>query len=781
VRNNARHRSKFAKRHAVLIAALALAGISAAKVHAQSAALTAEELKSPGVYQIKASTLYGAGVTGAGVTAAIIDTGILTTHPEFAGRVLTGYNAFDGSTNVTDRDGHGTHVAGIIAAGRNNPSTSGMFGAAYGAYLLPIKVLDDNGYGTSESVAAGILYAVSQRTSAAVLPQYKPFAINLSLGSTDPLTVTPTLLLSPTNLFTAPSVPSTEVGNALLAAVRAGMVVVAAAGNEGAAVPIYPAGFAKEGWANGQIIAVGAVDATGKLASWSNRAGDSAQYYLVAPGVSIYSTYEVSSRRSSTPQATYATLSGTSMATPYVTAGVTLIKSGWTFLTARQVVDILLTTADDLGAPGVDPVYGRGLINLGAALSPIGALTVPTAGGATTSLAGTSLVTTAATGAALRAAARGGQFQVAAFDQYGRDFQVDLAPSLRQVRSTATGFAPMLTAIEAGGETKKDRNGMTFRVTQWSDATRAALGSVSQEGNNGYSFSAIDASGYELSMGFSGMGGQAFGLSGELARRDEGALMPFLANPYFSLAAQHSHAAIGVPLTSSLRLKVGTVVSDNWAMPSDFMPQQRARQHQNITLAELTGTVGRSLWSVGVGRLQENGSVLGSTVTGALGWTGTVGTTVFNLGTAVALTPDITVGAQYSTGYSSGARNNADSLVSGYSDMRSASYAVFTSLRGVLDAKDRLTLTLSQPLRATAGSMDLLVPVRAAEDGSPVMERRSILLRPTGRETRADLLYLMPVDRTTKAFVGATFRTEPDHDASAPPQKFLGVGMKRVF
>jgi len=197
----------------VAIAVLAAGGLA----HAQTK--TPEENNSRGIYQIKADKLYARypGVTGLNVTAAILDTGIFS-HSEFGSRLLTGYNAFDGSTNTTDRYGHGTHVAGIVGAGKDNPATKGMFGVAYNANLLPVKVLDDKGWGTSTSVANGIQYAVNQRKlylgtdPVKLLTEHHPlapFVINLSLGggfsSTDP------------------AVP------ALKNAVNAGMVVAAAA------------------------------------------------------------------------------------------------------------------------------------------------------------------------------------------------------------------------------------------------------------------------------------------------------------------------------------------------------------------------------------------------------------------------------------------------------------------------------------------------------------------------------------------------------------------------
>src|SRR4029079_2967132 len=113
--------------------------------------------------------------------------------------------------------------------------------------------------------------------------------------------------------------------------------------------------------------------------------------------------------------ATYATLSGTSMATPYVTGAAALIKSGWKNLTAQQVASILFASATDLGAPGIDPVYGRGMLNVDAALKPIGDLGAPTST-SSLSLGGTSVTTSGVTTTALQSAARNGALQIAAFD-----------------------------------------------------------------------------------------------------------------------------------------------------------------------------------------------------------------------------------------------------------------------------------------------------------------------------------------------------------------------------
>jgi subtilisin family serine protease len=723
---------------------------------------TPEESKSPGVYQIKANALYALTppVTGLNVTAAIIDTGIMAGHSEFTGRVLinSAFNAFDGTTNVTDGNGHGTHVAGIVGAARNG---TGMFGVAYNTYLLPIKVLNDRGSGTSASVAGGIQYAVNQRLSASTADAFKPFVINLSLGS---------------------SSPSTQIANALKNAVGAGMVVAAAAGNDGGANPIYPARFAKEDWANGQIIAVGAVDANNKIASFSNRAGDAMNFYLVAPGVSIYSTYPKLDRKTKLYVEGYATLSGTSMATPYVTGAVALVKSGWGWLDAPTIANILFTSAKDLGATGVDAIYGRGLLDLQAALGPLGGLSAPISSGTTTTLDGTSLTGSGSTSTALRVAGRAGLLQVAGFDSFGRDYQVDLSPAVQR-RSSTDGLASMFSALDATEEQAYSRNGAVLRLAQRSEATRLALGHRTGDawtGNVGFAMSVLDAAGRELVFGLSGMGARAFGLAGELGRRDESLLSAALANPYFTFAEQHVHTGAGWSLGDGLRIKLGVLASAPRAQPSELAPQLSSRS-QGMTLAELSGPLDAGLWSVGVGRLRETDSMLGTTQTGALSFAGQTSTNVLNLGVALPLGPRVTFGAQYSVGHTGNIANQAASLVTGYSGVRSQAFAAAISFAEAFRSGDRLSFALSQPLRVAAGTMQMVVPVGADDNGSPVLASRAISLRPDGREVRADLFYMSPINRQAKWFLGLSVRRQPDHDRSAARETLIGAGIRAAF
>ncbi len=217
---------------------------------------------------------------GSGVRVAVLDTGADQTHVERGDLqgAVENLADFTGSRfGWIDFQGHGTHTAGTIGARQNN---LGVIGVAPQCSLLIGKVLGDDGSGTSASVAAGIDWAVSQKAD----------LISMSLGSPE---------------------PSPDIHAAILRAVKAGVFVVCAAGNEqdGQAASVDTVGYPAR-WP--ETVAVGAVDADGHVASFSSRGPE---VDICAPGVDVLSTYL---------NGGYAKLSGTSMATPFVAGVVAL-------------------------------------------------------------------------------------------------------------------------------------------------------------------------------------------------------------------------------------------------------------------------------------------------------------------------------------------------------------------------------------------------------------------------------------------------------------------------
>jgi thermitase len=248
----------------------------------------------------------------AAIKVAVVDTGVDCGHPDLQGQCAAQVNYVDSNSGpIQDDNGHGTHVAGIIAAVMNN--RIGVAGVAPGVKLVALKALDSSGSGDTTTVAQAIDAALT----------YGARVINLSLGGPND---DPTLR------------------DAINRAYAAGALTVAAAGNSGTSTPVYPAAY-------DHVIAVAAVDGSLQRASFSNYGSYIA---LAAPGVGILSTY---------PGGSYAYLRGTSMAAPHVSAAAALVLSLRPDLGPDAVASILFQTADDLGTPGWDPYFGYGLVN----------------------------------------------------------------------------------------------------------------------------------------------------------------------------------------------------------------------------------------------------------------------------------------------------------------------------------------------------------------------------------------------------------------------------------
>ena len=320
---------KFARRRAAHVLALSLL-VSSATVLAvtlDSTTSFAASGRDPLLDQQWGLTAIGAPSVwtisrGAGVTVAVIDSGS-GPHPDLdanldAGRTMFGFIDSAGEIDV-DVAGHGSHVAGIIAAVADN--AIGGSGVAPQSRILPIRVLDSLGSGDSKDVSKAVRFAVDSGVR----------VINLSLGG---------------------STESTSLTAAIQYAVDRNVLVVAAAGNGAAdSTPKWPG-------ASDLTIAVTAVDRYNSVTSFDQR-GDYID--IAAPGSSILSTASND----------YKIQSGTSMAAAFVSGAAALLFAAQPSITAAQVRDVLQRTATDIGAPGRDTTFGHGLVNLVAAFAEL--------------------------------------------------------------------------------------------------------------------------------------------------------------------------------------------------------------------------------------------------------------------------------------------------------------------------------------------------------------------------------------------------------------------------
>jgi serine protease len=305
--------------------------------------------------------LIAAGRPGAkGVKIAVLDTGVAyrqfgktPADPDLAGaRFVAGHDFVGDDSFANDRNGHGTHVASTIAESTNNGI--GLTGLAYGASIMPVKVLDDSGEGDAVVIARGVRFAAAHGAK----------IINLSLEFSSDVGFQ--------------QIP--QLIDAIAEARRKGVIVVAASGNEADAAVAYPA-------RNGKVLSVGSTTEHGCLSDFSNQGSG---LDLVAPGgggdaplddvgcapnakpgrnISQMTLIGIHRTKFGIPRG----YQGTSMAVPHVSATAALVIASGVLgadPTPDAVERRLETTARDLGPVGYDTRYGYGLINAAAATDP---------------------------------------------------------------------------------------------------------------------------------------------------------------------------------------------------------------------------------------------------------------------------------------------------------------------------------------------------------------------------------------------------------------------------
>jgi chitodextrinase len=290
--------------------------------------------------------------TGDGVVVAVIDSGISQGGEDLdCHTFVSPYNVITrtpGAGAATDDNGHGTHVAGTVAQCTNNGV--GVAGLAFDAALMPVKVLDAAGSAFDSDVAAGIEWARSHGAD----------VINLSLGSDCGTTGWPTC-------------SSPIINDAIEVAVADDIVIVAASGNSGQGMVGHPANHP-------DVIAVGAVDYNLNVTPYSNRGPALA---VAAPGGDTMQDANADGFVDGVLQESfvgadwgYWFFDGTSMASPHVAGAVALMRSSHPEANRSEIEAAIQSTALDLGAPGFDPAYGHGLIQVFDAIAYLGPDTV---------------------------------------------------------------------------------------------------------------------------------------------------------------------------------------------------------------------------------------------------------------------------------------------------------------------------------------------------------------------------------------------------------------------
>jgi len=690
---------------------------------------TQEYSNSLNVMNTGAQWAHVVGAMGSGVGVGVVDSGIFL-HPEFAARVKPGVDGVpDGFSSSGlkdgryDPDGHGTHVAGIIGSGvdstSNNipgttsPCTSSKcnVGVAPIVDLYPVRVLDQNGSGYSSQISATV------RSTGELPIRIYNMSFGGRFGSSSDLQ-----MLQWIN--------------------QQGRIAVVASGNESQKNPSYPARYATDASVAGSVVVVGAVDANNVMPTWSNKAGSTRNYYLVAPGVGVLST--VPDAACSAPPC-YAAWSGTSMATPAVSGAAALVWGHWPWLVNKDVVQILLRSARDLGPAGVDSTYGWGLLDVKAAMSPIGTLTTTTTSGATLTLGQSLMAAPAAAGNASAAASA----QVVYFDSFTRSFSVNASTLVAPARvSVATALPVWLESA------------VPVRQTTRIDGIRLAYQDSGAPSGGNYSIRS--GSDHSYIVMFRGSGLVPFGPSQSYPFGAAFAGTDTLKNPYFALMESPAGFAVASEWAPGLSLKLGFIGGEKAGVSSSAAGIAEAAWRGGYLDVAVTG-----------GFVNEQDAFLGGA-----GLALPSGNTRFlSLSASYALGSNLYAVATATRGRSEGATFYGDARLSAHTDAFSAGFVK----EGAFSRNDRIGLAYSLPMRVQSGNATLIMPVSVVpETGAPVFGTVPIGLAPEGRERRLELTWATPL-RNGSLGLSVMRRFEPGHDRTAPPETVYGARFSRRF
>lgn len=699
-----------------------------------------------------APTAWVAGATGSGRTIAIIDTGIFSAEPEFAGRISPDSTGIGGNTShEADHDAqddslHGTEVAMIAAAANNGAGTVGI---AYNATIMAIRADEPGSCASSDGcsfgdVSAGIRWAV----------QHGATVINLSMGK---------------------SAPSAGEKQAVQQAADAGVVVVVAAGNDGKGQPdVYARGLLALG--TGNVIIVGSVGASGTISGFSNKAGGSAAGFIAALGeVRVTETGELYDNPGTW------TIRGTSFSAPQVAGAVALLKQANPSLTAQQLVNRLLDTAQDVGVAGDDSTYGKGILDIARAFQPLGTTSLPGSREALR-IGDDPGVTSASMGDAL---AGGVSLETFVLDRDKFAFRTDIGRGIQTARvserlNSAVGQRQRFVNYRAG------KAALAFTLDRSDDADRPwpkQLMLTREDSEQAKVLAARVA--MKLSpnsdVGFA-FAESADGLVGQLQGQDRPAFLiardatgddGLFRTTDAAFAFRHKLGRFGLTVSADS----GEILSAAPLMLAEDVDRRRQRDAVRSFAVVADRAWGPVNATLGFTLMDEDRTVLGARFHDGFGGRG-----------AQTMFVDAHAGWNFADGWRLGGslrqgftRPLAGGIVTSDSLIETRSWSFDVRRFGVLGANDSVALRFAQPLRVESGGLGLNLPV--AFDYETLMatyETRTLSLAPHGRELMGEIAWRGPL---FFGFGSASvfYRRDPGHFANLPDDKGVALRWDTTF
>lgn len=727
-----------------------------------------EYLNSTGLGQLKAAEGYarrqGGLPGGKGVRIAVIDSGIDVTHPDLGN--LAAYSWTAGNEAITGEN-HATFVAGIMGASRTQTTDpNDMHGIAYLATLVNFQAArpsttQNNGdvTFTSNDLAQAINTASGLTDDS---PAVTSDIINLSLGA-----------------YSSSDSTFASLRTAMRAAAGAGKIMVLAAGNEGLdptrkLQPIYPASYADDVGIAGHAIVVGNLTSSNQAAASSSHCGDTKNYCLFAPGTGIRSTVNGGG---------YGVGSGTSFAAPYVSGAAAVVKAAFPGVSATDVVNRLLLTAADLGTVGVDSVFGRGRLDLEAAMAPVGPVGLPIG----PTVEGPSLVVADSIvqlGSAFAMSAESRAFldRAVGLDEMGFPFPLGLGGRV-DTAERATGLESFIGADRAVGTGAWLPQGRLQAQITDDARTNLSGGNVHETGQDSRSspdpeltltFRAEPSANINMFASLSGSSTTDVGLAEALADRSMSSfgLGTFLA-PFDQLAGRQSGGGLAISPAEGFDIAISAFTS----VADETEPVV------SLQKAEIVKTLPGDLEvRLSIGALQEEAAFLGGKATGAFGEGISSRSQFMHLSVVGALTRQIDWFGAYNRGDAS-ISDRANGLLDSWGHVQSESFAVGLAIRDIATDGDRFSLMVGQPLRAKQADVAIDLPVGRTPEGAVVTETRKLDLAPEAREIATEFAYRLPLDRGQDHEIkaGGFVRLNPDHDPDRAPDLGLGLSYRWQF